>query len=1663
MNARRAARAVARALPYGSALVGVLLTVTPARGQIPGENVNMVSGTEWPGGDPFLQRQNEPSIAVSTANPRHLLAGANDYRSVDLPDPVSDPAAQKFAGDAWLGVFKSLDGGQTWQSVLLPGHPRDGTAEGLASPLRGFQAAADPVVRSAPGGLFYFSGITFNRGTDDGQVFVARYLDRNDKENGDATQGLDPIQLVDVKVVDTGATGRFIDKPWIAVDVPRTRTPPCTLGSPARTLPGGALYIAYSAFTGPASSDILFRRSLDCGATWSAPVRLNDSTSTLNQGAIVAVDPISGRVYVAWRRFATGTQTNAIVVARSFSGGARFTRPKVVASFIPFDQGTAATRFRNEALPTLAISVDASGTRSWAHLAWPQRASAGADARVVVSSAVASPRPSGDRERDGDERDDDCGGWSTPVAADGAPLQDDFGQAFSRGHQLMPQLTFTQGRLMLVHYDSRLDHTRGYFAPNQPFAADLLGRFYREQRGPIGELRDAGGAARVFTPEIDDVGLSQTRHTLDVRVGEAAPGPAPSFSMVQLSQYRFGTRGDELPGQQAAGFAAPLQVVDAAGNVQLLQQLQTNPPNLPMFKQGTLPFMGDYIDIAGLPFVPKPGGGWAFNTAPSPAPVHYAVWTTNQDVRPPRDGNWANYTPVGGGGTSVFDPSRTTPACATGQEGMRNQNVYAARITSGLIVTSPQNAKPLSSTITRAFVVNVVNDTRYAKAVRITSSPPAGVAASFRNDGVALASFDVSIPARSSISRALFVRLAGSTDAAASIPVSVAEVAPGTSGCLGALPPTCPLVAGGLTGSITLNPPGSSPSLTQPDGTGSGVPPITSVEVYPARIGSANVTSANVTSANVTSANVTSANVTSANVTSANVTSTHIANPDLANVTSANVTSANVTSANVTSANVTSAPLANVTSANVTSAAISDANFVVENTGNTTHSYYVQIVGSAPGTPLQLIVSRPSFSPIALDCELFVEPRPVVVVNVPDVSGAIVPPGTALGDPNIPDPRPTNVTLTLAPGEKAQVTLRGVLDPAQMLQVTTGLAAVVVPHGGGSIAASLLVSTEAGGLPGARVGVPYAATLQATGGVAPYTWSLAPGSGPPPAGLTLTSDGRIVGTPTAAGTATFTAQVTDAASTPGQNGRTFTLAVSRNATTTALQSSAATVVFGQRFTLAATVSNVETGGPVAGGSVAFLDGGAAAGTSTLGDGVAMLGVAALPVGAHVFTASYPGSPSHAGSESGPVTVRVDPASTAVALAPSVSPSAFGQAVTFVATVRAVSPGAGSPGGSVEFLDGARSLGTVSISGGEASLTVSSLSVGSHAITASYGGEARFLAGSSPALDIVVDPANTTVTLAATPAEPGLGQVVTLTATVVAQAPGAGTPTGDVTFLDGASPLGTASLVAGKATFATALLGAGGHTLSATYAGDGNFAGGASGAAPLSVARGSTTTSLTASTTACAAGKPVILTATVAAILPATGTPGGMVTFLEGTTVLGTATLVGGTASLTTSALAVGGHAVTATYAGDGSFAGSTSSPLSLEVRPSYTFTGFLSPLKAAGTVANPTSSGTQSCGSAVPIKWRLKDGSGATVTSLSSTRSLVAYRNAACSGPPPDGVPGITLHPPTSGATGGSTFKYTDGAFHFNWDTSVAIQKGCYVIVLTLDDGTQKATLLNLK
>lgn len=78
-----------------------------------------------------------------------------------------------------------------------------------------------------------------------------------------------------------------------------------------------------------------------------------------------------------------------------------------------------------------------------------------------------------------------------------------------------------------------------------------------------------------------------------------------------------------------------------------------------------------------------------------------------------------------------------------------------------------------------------------------------------------------------------------------------------------------------------------------------------------------------------------------------------------------------------------------------------------------------------------------------------------------------------------------------------------------------------------TVVSALGVSTTT--LPGATVGSAYSATLHATGGKTPYTWSISSGS--LPSGLTLAaSTGVISGSPTTAGTSHFTVKVTDSTS-----------------------------------------------------------------------------------------------------------------------------------------------------------------------------------------------------------------------------------------------------------------------------------------------------------------------------------------------------------------------------------------------------------------------------------------------------------------------------------------------------------------------------------------------------
>jgi glucuronoarabinoxylan endo-1,4-beta-xylanase len=212
-------------------------------------------------------------------------------------------------------------------------------------------------------------------------------------------------------------------------------------------------------------------------------------------------------------------------------------------------------------------------------------------------------------------------------------------------------------------------------------------------------------------------------------------------------------------------------------------------------------------------------------------------------------------------------------------------------------------------------------------------------------------------------------------------------------------------------------------------------------------------------------------------------------------------------------------------------------------------------------------------------------------------------------------------------------------------------------------------------------------------------------------------------------------------------------------------------------------------------------------------------------------------------------------------------------------------------------------------------------------------------GSSSAPSTTTPPgmSSTSITLTASPNPASAGATITLTATVTSSSATA-MPTGTVSFYDGVTLLGMQTLSAGSGATATAVytttsLAAGAtHNLTATFAGTSTLTTSTSTAVALVVnaaAPSATTTMLSATPNPAAAGATVTLTATVTST---GGTPTGSVSFLQGSTSLGTAMLVNGTATLPVSTLAAGAtYTLTASYAGDASFSSSTSNSVSLVV------------------------------------------------------------------------------------------------------------------------------------
>jgi uncharacterized protein YjbI with pentapeptide repeats len=1103
------------------ALIGVAACAVSFAQNVPavGPNVNMVSGITLGGGDPFLTKQNESTMAVSSVNPLNIMGGSNDYRLIPLSQ--AGIPGETNSVDAWVGRYWSTDGGRTWRSTVVPGCPLAIPACAGNTAIQGLAFASDPTVRSGPNGTFFYSFIAGNRGTGaSGVVAVQRWFDLNNATKYSA----DPFVPDKLNIIDNGTVGQLLDKTWNIADVSRSWNTgtTCTLPTSRTPVPAFNVYVAYSNFVGQDPTNphpqVLVATSTDCGNTFGKPKKVSQSVAT-NQGTVLTIDPQNGTVYLIWRQFATPANgvPDAIYFVKSTNGGSTWTAPALVANNVPFfEQDTETGQFRAEAFATAAVSVGTDG-KSRVHVAWAQSGvGPNGDGRIMLTTSS-----------------DGGATWTKPAPVDNVfqtqaavPYAGGLGPigwtAFNPfnpggfGHQYQPALNAIGPKLTLIWQDQRLDHTFGLLKCLSPCSSTGHNLHdFTEVRTPLTAKSGASDSvANVFTPTISDVGLN-VRHTVDVFGGQAIVGDNnPTFAATRVSQYRFGS---------------PKVAYTTARPRLPIQQVQFNAPNLPLFAKFTLPFDGDYNDVAGqaIKATGNPAKPYDWNLDPNT--VVHATWTTNQDVVTPKDGNWANATPISTlNGTTLT----TNGACVPGQEGIQNQNVYTATLFNGIDAYAVVNSKYLNSSTPRQFNIVVVNGTGAQINGGVTLSivsQPVGGTASFKPSASLLTLPNLNLRPFSSLTRTVWVT---SSNPGATVTVNVS--------------------VGGTVIPVLLNP--------DPAGTvqnASQAPDVivnnqSDVTIVNTPLSNAELTDNNLTDNNLTDNNLTDNNLTDAELTDNNLTDNNLTDN---NLTDNNLTDNNLTDNNLTDNNLTDN---NLTDNNLTDAGMVDATFTLFNNSTTDVALDVKALMRGQTIPsgykVQLIIHKtynshiPDLSKRATggSCGYSRSSQSVTVVNAnsPNIS----PIDQSLGQTN--DTGPDEYTLSLLPSEIGRVTFRLVKN-GQTIDQNQAAASELGNNGVkmvGVNASSTIVPTpvviDTLAISDATAGINYSplTTLLASGGLAPLNWSLPgqsstdcspyPGASPVvPPGLALDpGTGNISGTPTTPGLYCFRVKVSDSSS-----------------------------------------------------------------------------------------------------------------------------------------------------------------------------------------------------------------------------------------------------------------------------------------------------------------------------------------------------------------------------------------------------------------------------------------------------------------------------------------------------------------------------------------------------
>jgi len=582
--------------------------------------------------------------------------------------------------------------------------------------------------------------------------------------------------------------------------------------------------------------------------------------------------------------------------------------------------------------------------------------------------------------------------------------------------------------------------------------------------------------------------------------------------------------------------------------------VQFNPPNYPLFQGGTAPFIGDYIDLVPAPMFINDGGTWRFNTGQTPQEsllppdpfVFYVCWTDNRDVRPPADDLYDLFNPW-----EWYGPPDHGNCLSGFNAGMRNQNIYVSRITSGISVGCPANYRP-SGPKQRTFVVNVENMTSSPKSFDMTIlNPPPNGAASF-SPSEELLTLTIDVDEYSSIARHVFVQ----SNKAHTTIVEISES--GGGDFIGYVNLYLVAKGGSEEESIALDI--IDGGITNWSDTEPGILPMPNADIV-----------------NLRMFNLHMFNLRMFNLRMFNL---RMFNPPLFTLRMYNtvMTDASIINLRMFNLRMFNGNMANPFiskgsfDSSIDGAEVVDKFWQVTNTGNTSSSYTLKTIagdGFPPGYYCQLLVYKvhryPAINPLPNEaCTLLYDDSHELLLNIdnpnvtPDIRDY-----SKIVDPDLANVDFTNATFSLAPGEEAVVILRvidttglflapspggfggftglgGFGGPASSFGLQSGnpktdpedyadnVGAVVISHSsteGNLVAITLQILPDS--LDPGKAGIAYTSeALRAIGGTPTYYWSLHEGS--LPFGVTLGPEsGVISGTPKEAGDFTFTVMVTD--------------------------------------------------------------------------------------------------------------------------------------------------------------------------------------------------------------------------------------------------------------------------------------------------------------------------------------------------------------------------------------------------------------------------------------------------------------------------------------------------------------------------------------------------------